>query len=189
MILMKDIISEGHESLTKIAKDVKMPLSKQDQKTLQLMLEYIKNSIDEEVCNRYGLRPSVGLAAPQINNLKRMLAVYSADERDEKLHSYMMVNPKIISHSEELTYLSTGEGCLSITREITGYVMRYKRITVETYLLKENGTLEKVKLRLKGYMAIVVQHEIDHLNGILFTERINPDNPFFVPKGTQPIVF
>jgi peptide deformylase len=189
MLLMKDIIREGHETLQKVAVEVALPMSEEEKETLRNMLQYIKNSIDEEVCAKYGLRPSVGLAAPQINILKRMIAMHTTDEKDEVLHSYMLVNPKIVSHSEELTYLPSGEGCLSIDRTVSGYVMRYKRITVDTYLLKENGNLEKTRLRLKGYVAIVFQHELDHLNGILFPERINKENPFYVPEGAKPIQF
>jgi peptide deformylase len=189
MLLMKDIIREGHETLQKVAEEVQLPMSEEEKETLRNMLQYIKNSVDEEICTKYGLRPSVGLAAPQINLLKRMIAMHTTDEKDEVLHSYMLVNPKIVSHSEELTYLPSGEGCLSIDREVQGYVMRYKRITVDTYLLQENGELEKTRLRLKGYVAIVFQHELDHLNGILFPERINKENPFFVPEGAKPIQF
>lgn len=189
MITMKDIIREGHETLYKVAEEVPIPMPEEDKELLFKMMAYVKNSIDEEKSKKYGLRPAVGLAAPQVNVAKRMTAVYTTDEKNLTLHSYMMVNPKIISHSEELTYLPMGEGCLSIDREVEGLVMRYRRITVETYLLQEDGSLEKARLRLKGYPAIVVQHEIDHLNGILFPSRINPDNPYHIPEGATPIEF
>lgn len=189
MITMKDIIREGHETLYQVAEDVPIPMTEEDKQTLFKMMEYVRNSIDEETAKKYGLRPAVGLAAPQINVPKRMTAIHTMDEKNKKLHSYMLVNPKIVSHSEELTYLPMGEGCLSIDRVVEGYVMRYKRITVDTYLLKDDGTVEKARLRLKGYPAIVAQHEIDHLNGILFPDRINQKNPFHVPDGAQPLEF
>ena len=99
-----------------------------------------------------------------------------------------MINPKIISYSEELTYLDSGEGCLSVDRETHGYVHRHKRITVETYLYDE-GELIKVRLRLKGYVAVVFQHEFDHLNGILFVDRIDKDEPFKIPDNSTPVKF
>lgn len=189
MILMKDIVREGHPTLRQVAEPVQLPVSLEDKQTLKAMMEYIKNSIDDVIGPSCGLRPSVGLAAPQINVPKRMIAVHTTDENDEKLYSYMVINPRIISHSEELTYLSSGEGCLSIDRPVEGYVMRYKRITVEGYFLNENDEVEKKTIRLKGYPAIVFQHEIDHLNGILFPDHINPNNPFYVPEGAKPIIF
>ena len=51
------------------------------------------------------------------------------------------------------------------------------------------GKLVKVTLRLKGYIAIVFQHEYDHLLGTLFVDRINKENPFFIPENSKPIVF
>ncbi|HEY8436454.1 MAG TPA: peptide deformylase [Haloplasmataceae bacterium] len=189
MITMKDIIREGHETLYKVAEEVPIPMPEEDKELLFKMMEYVKNSVNEEIAKKYGLRPAVGLAAPQVNVSKRMTAIHTWDEKNRSLHSYMMVNPKIVSHSEELTYLPMGEGCLSIDREVEGLVMRYRRVTIDTYLLKEDGTLERVRLRLKGYPAVVAQHEIDHLNGILFPQRIHPDNPYFIPEGAVPIEF
>ncbi|QVK18931.1 peptide deformylase [Mycoplasmatota bacterium] len=188
MLTMKDIIREGHPTLQKNASEVSLPMSDIDKKTLFSMMEFVKLSQDEETSQKYNLRPGVGLAAPQINVSKRMIAIHSTNE-DNKLFSYMLVNPKIVSHSVEQTYLMPGEGCLSVDREVPGYVFRPKRITVKGFQLKENGDLTPVSLRLKGYIAIVFQHEIDHLNGVLFTERINKENPFLVPQDIKPIDF
>ena len=173
MITMKDIIRDGHPTLRKVAKEVPMPPSEEDVKILRSLLEFVKNSQNEEIARQYGLRPGVGLAAPQINVSKRMIAVHFHDT-DGKLYSYALFNPKIISHSEEKAYLKSGEGCLSVDKDIPGFVPRYARITVQAYT--EKG--EMIKLRLKGYPAIVFQHEIDHLNGIMFYDHIDKENPF-----------
>jgi len=186
---MKDIIREGHDTLKKVAKEVSLPMSTSDKQTLYSMFEYLKNSQDEQISKEYQIRPGVGLAAPQIDVSKRMLAIHATDETGEHLSSYMLVNPKILSHSEELTYLATGEGCLSIDREVPGHVLRYKKITVTGYQLKEDGELEMITIRLKGYVSIVFQHEIDHLNGILFTDRIDPEQPFNLDTSIKPIEF
>ncbi len=188
MLTMKDIIREGHETLTKVSNEVKLPMSREDKKTLFSMMELIKNSQNKDIAEKYQLRPGVGLAAPQINVSKKMIAIHTLDENN-KLYSYMLVNPKIISHSVEQTFLTSGEGCLSVDREVPGYVLRSKRITIKGYELKENGELASIKLRLKGYVAIVFQHEIDHLNGILFIDRINKENPFLVPENANPLEF
>src|SRR5699024_1723668 len=112
---------------------------------------------------------------------KKMTAIYF--EYDGKQYDYRLVNPKIISHSVEQAYLAGGEGCLSVDEVIEGYVVRYKRITVRAY----NEAGEQVKLRLKGYPAIVFQHEIDHLNGVMFYDHINQDDPFSAPEGASAI--
>ena len=173
MLTMRDIIREGHPTLTQKAKEVKLPLSKKDKQTLKLMMEFIENSLDQELCEKYELRPGVGLAAPQINISKQMLVVKTMDELDEVEHVYLMVNPKIISHSVSKTYIASGEGCLSVDREVEGVVPRHKKITVRSYFFNpDTEELTKKIIKLKGYVGIVVQHEIDHINGILFVERL-----------------
>ena len=78
-----------------------------------------------------------------------------------------------------------GEGCLSVDREVEGFVPRYRRITVEGYNVKG----EKVKLRLRDYISIVFQHEIDHLNGQLFTDRIDKNQPLAPIANAKPLEF
>src|SRR5699024_11639405 len=104
---------------------------------------------------------------------KRLIAVYFS--YNDKQYNYQLINPKIISHSVEQAYQGGGEGCLSVDEGIEGYVIRNKRITVRAYDI--NG--EQVKIRLREYPAIVVQHEIDHLNDIMFYDNLNTDNLFY----------
>lgn len=182
MILMKDIVREDHPILRKVADEVSLPPSNEDKNTLKEMREYLVNSQDPELSVKYNLRPGVGLAAPQINISKRMFAIYLED--NEKLYDYALINPKIISHSVEKAYLTSGEGCLSVDRNVPGYVHRYARITITGY---DVNTEQDVKLRLKGLPAIVFQHELDHLNGVMFYDHINPENPFQVEEGAKPI--
>ncbi|WP_191561853.1 peptide deformylase [Metabacillus idriensis] len=178
MITMDDIIREGHPALRKSAEEVQMPPSDEDKKTLQDLLDYVKNSQDPEMIEKYGLRPGIGLAAPQINVSKRMIAIRMTDEKDI-LHSYALYNPKIISHSVEKSYLTSGEGCLSVDRPVPGYVPRYARIRVKAVTLAG----EEVDLRLRGMLAIVFQHEIDHLNGVMFYDHINEEDPMREPEN------
>jgi peptide deformylase len=185
MLTMKDVIREGHPTLEKKAQEVTLPLDQETKDTLTEMMTFLINSQNPEIAEQYELRPGVGLAAPQINISKRMIAVLSTDETGEKLYKYCLVNPKIISHSVQKTYLPGGEGCLSVDREVEGIVPRYKKIRVRTHLYSpENDTLKQVELRLKGYIAIVLQHEIDHLNGILFPTKVTQVTP-----DLEPIVF
>ena len=89
------------------------------------MNDYLADSYDDELCKKYGLRPGVGLAAPQVGVAKKMLVIMAYDEKGD-FHHYVLVNPKIISTSVELTYLETGEGCLSVTKDYRGLIHRHK---------------------------------------------------------------
>lgn len=172
MILMKDIIREGHKTLTTVAKEVVLPLSGTDKKTLVDLLEYVKNSQDPEMVEKYGLRPGVGLAAPQINVSKRMFAVHAPD-LDNNLYSFAFVNPVITPVGNNIIYLPGGEGCLSVDRITEGLTPRYETIKVEGLAYdQEHDRLSSVSFTVSGYIAIVFQHEYDHLNGILYVSKL-----------------
>jgi peptide deformylase len=178
MLMMDDIIRDGHPTLRTIAVEVPLPASKEDKEILKSLLEYVQNSQNPELALKYGLRPGIGLAAPQINVSKRMIAVHLHDEKGN-LYSYALFNPKIVSHSVEKAYLTSGEGCLSVDENIPGFVPRFARVTIKGTTL--DGV--EVKLRLKGLPAICFQHEIDHLNGIMFYDHIDKLDPFKIIDG------
>lgn len=180
MIQMKNIVREGHPSLRTIADEVSLPPSNEDVQILNDMLTFLKNSQDEEISEKYGLRAGVGLAAPQLGINKRLIVIHFIGHND-KINSYQLINPKIISHSAEKAYLASGEGCLSVDRAVEGYVMRYARVTVQAMDIDGNP----FKIRLRDYPAIVFQHEIDHLNGTMFFDHINQENPFYVPEDAK----
>jgi len=182
MITMEDIIRDGHPTLRKVAEEVTPPPSEEDKNLLKSLLEFVINSQNPEMAEKYKLRPGIGLAAPQINVSKRMIAIYVKDEKGVQ-HSYALFNPKIMSHSVERTYLPSGEGCLSVDEAIPGFVPRYARITVKAITLDGSP----IKLRLKGMLAVVFQHEIDHLNGIMFYDHIDHSNPFKPIENAVPI--
>ncbi|KIL47552.1 peptide deformylase [Jeotgalibacillus campisalis] len=182
MIKMEDIIRDGHPTLREVAKEVPLPPSREDKKTLSDLLQYVMNSQNPEIAQKFGLRAGIGIAAPQINISKRMFAVHLEDGKGD-LHSYALFNPKIISHSVEKSYLTSGEGCLSVDRNIPGYVHRHSRVTVTGFDLEGSP----VKLRLRGLASIAVQHEIDHLNGIMFYDHINLQDPYYEPAGAIPL--
>ncbi len=112
----------------------------------------------------------VGLAAPQVG---RDMSFAVIEARKTKLRpdaaplaKTVIVNPRIISHSRKMEY--DWEGCLSL-ESVRGLVPRYKEITVEC----EDASGKKILRKLKGYHARVFQHEIDHLNGILYVDRMD----------------
>ena len=181
MILMKNIIREGHKTLETVAKDVKLPLSNTDKKLLKDLLQYVKNSQNEDMVEKYGLRPAVGIAAPQVNVSKRMFACHVQDF-DGTLYSYALVNPVLIKKSQEIIYLPGGEGCLSVDRETEGITPRYKSVTFEAlHYDAKSDQLIPVKLELEGYVGIVFQHEFDHINGILYTMKLFDELPHAKP--------
>lgn len=182
MLTMNDIVREGDPALREVAKDVSIPPTNEETKLLEDMLLFLKNSQDDEIARVYELRAGVGLAATQLGISKRMIAIHFEDA-NEKKYSYGLFNPKIVSHSVEKAYLTSGEGCLSVDRSVEGYVPRYARITLKATDLEGN----EIKLRLRDYAAIVFQHEIDHLNGVMFYDHINKDNPLFAPENAKAI--
>lgn len=173
MITMDQIIREGHPTLRMKAEEMQLPLTEEEKKTADDMLEFLKNSQNPEIASKYGLRPGIGLAANQIDVPKRMFALHLIDEGTEPL-SMTIINPKIVSHSAQKVYLPGGEGCLSVDRDVPGFVPRYAKITFKGFT--PEGT--PLKKRLKGMQAIAFQHELDHLNGVMFYDHIDPDEPF-----------
>ena len=151
------------------------------------MLQFLKNSQDPVIAEKMGLRGGVGLAAPQLDISKRIIAVLVPNmpnkDGNPPKETYalqtVMYNAKVVAHSVQDAALAEGEGCLSVDREVSGYVVRHARVTID-YFDKEG---EKHRIKLKGYNAIVVQHEIDHTNGIMFYDRINEKDPFAIKEG------
>jgi peptide deformylase len=168
---MKDIIREGNKKLENKALFVTIPLKLKDIKLIREMNDFLKNSQDEEIRSKYKLRSGVGLAAPQLGIPKRICAIYLVFP--DKTIEYNLVNPIITKKSTELIYLENGEGCLSVDRETTGITPRYRAITVSgfNYNLSTN-LLEEIEIEFSEYVSIVVQHELDHLDGILFTKKM-----------------
>ena len=127
----------------------------------------------EEYSEKYDLRPGMGLSFVQIGILKRIFVV-SEEIEEGKFNRYVVINPRVKSMSEELIYVGEGEGWLSVNREVEGIVPRHARITVEAY--DENGDLYDIRVRED--MAVAFQHELDHLDGILFVDKIDKKNPY-----------
>lgn len=167
------ILDEKNKVLHQVSKDVSFPLTKRDQDNIKSMLKYLKMSQIETYSKKYNLRPGMGLSYVQIGELKRIFVICDEVE-DNKFENYVIINPTITSVSEELIYVGEGEGCLSVNREVDGIVPRHARITISCY--DETGHL--IKMRAREDLAVAFQHEIDHLNGILFTDKIDPKNPF-----------
>jgi peptide deformylase len=110
--------------------------------------------------------PGVGLAAPQVNIPLRLIVIEYGSEEDEEAPKklYTMVNPEITRTSTE-TILGT-EGCLSVPG-IVGEVERFEALTVKG--CSRRG--QPITIKAKGWLARIFQHEIDHLDGVIFVDR------------------
>ena len=125
--------------------------------TIQNMIEDMSSAMYEA--------PGVGLAAIQVG-FDQSIIVYDISPRDEKRSLHVLINPKIIS--SEGTTISENEGCLSVP-DFRADVKRSASILVEGF----DGKEKPLRIEAHGHLAVVLQHEIDHLNGILFIDRIS----------------
>ena len=173
---MLRIVKDTEPSLRQRSAAVETPLSTENQALIDEMLKYLLLSQDEKYRQKHpDCREGVGLAAPQVGHNLRMLVIsYATGDEKDPLVQYQLCNPRIVRSSVKKCYLNGGEGCLSVDQEHRGRVYRDYKIVVEAYDAKQKAN---VTITARGYDAIVLQHEIDHLDGILFYDRIDKINP------------
>lgn len=140
------------------------PILRQKAKKIEQIDDDVQNLIDAmlETLEK-NPRGGVGLAAPQVGFSRRLLLAKNSREKDGKM--YPLINPEITNRSQE-TGLAF-EGCLSIP-EVWGQVERSLKIIVKA----ENRMGKKITLKAAGFFARVLQHEVDHLDGILITDKM-----------------
>lgn len=166
------IIKDNNPIMRKRSLPVDMPLSKEDKDTLDMMLEHLKLSQDEEYAKRHNIQPGVGMAAIQIGLLKRMFVIYY--QNDKEIVQYQLVNPQILETSVKKCALEAGEGCLSVPKPHEGLVHRYYKMKLKAYDALQN---KDIIISATGYDAVVLQHEYDHLDGKFYYDRINKEAP------------
>lgn len=142
--------------------------------TISKMVTYI-DACYEEKDRKYKIKAGIAVAAPQMGLLKKIIYIHFKEGDVE--HRYLLANPKIVSQSMIFSYLSSGEGCLSVKQDIKGYVPRNYKIIVEGIDLL---TGEKVSFSAVELLSICLQHEIDHLDGILYQDHIDKKSPMHV---------
>ena len=166
---------------------VPLPLSADDNKIMQEIIEYVKWSRDPQLNQGRARHSAVGLAANQIGYAKQMFYMhYKLDTEDAPASTIKaVINPKIIQYSQAITFLPKGEGCLSVEHndDYPGIVPRHQKIVVEFYDYLQGKTVVET---LRNFEAIVFQHEFDHLQGHLYYERIDKANPEYIdPEWTS----
>lgn len=164
-----DIIFDSDPRMRMRSENVSLPLSDEDRELLLALHSYVKRSQDDEICEADNLSPAVGLAAIQVGVAKKMIAVVVDDEDGETIE-FALANPRIVNKSKAKATLSTGEGCLSVPEAHPGHVARHNHIKVKAY---DALTDQEITIEAEGYLAIVLQHEIDHLSGVLYYDRID----------------
>lgn len=172
-----NILDEKDKRLRLKSVSFDSPVAKEEKEMVEDMIKHLTYSQIEEYEKKYNLRPGMGLAFPQVGINKRLIVIVNEYQKG-KFENYVVVNPKVISHSEEMIAADAGEGCLSVNREVDGHVPRYARVTVTGLDIDGNY----IKIRAREDLSIAFQHEIDHLDGILFYDRINKKKPFFSEK-------
>ena len=152
---LRTIREEGDEILRKKSREVELD---------DITGEKIQCLIDDmiETMHHYN---GVGLSAVQVGILKRVVVIDVSDEKEKK-PEYVLINPVIIKTKGEK---ECDEGCLSFPNQF-GKVMRPTEVVVEFY----NRKGEKTKLKAKELLAQAVCHECDHLDGVLFVDKVEP---------------
>lgn len=145
-----NVLKEPNETLRTKAVDID---------PAEIQRDRVQSLIDDMIATMYASN-GVGIAGPQVGAHERVIIVETGRGAAEAF-----VNPKIVSAS--FRKVDSEEGCLSVPG-VFGIVKRHKNVTVEAY----NREGQKVKMKAGGLPAIIFQHEIDHLDGVLFIDRV-----------------
>ena len=174
----KNLVFDNNPELREVCQEIQLPLSEEVIELAQAMREYVINSVIEEKAIELDLAPAVGIAAPQVGHNIRLCAINFSD--DEGNVDLILINPVIMKKSKDLVYLESGEACLSVADKKEGFVPRHATIKIK--YIDING---RIKTHIAhDFEAIVIQHELDHLDGVLFYDRINKNDPFKIPPNS-----
>lgn len=143
--------------------------------TRSLIADMRQATLDWEKNRKHEL--GVALAAVQVDQLERVVVIRNNFDDKEDLTFIALINPEIVKLEGEIVY--DHEGCLSVP-DVYGLVPRHSKIRVKA--LNENG--HEIRLKASGFLARILQHEIDHTNGVVFIDHIKDQpNAFFKLKA------
>jgi peptide deformylase len=139
------------------------PVLRTEAVPVAVLTEEVRRLIEDMFDTMYA-EDGVGLAAPQVGVSQRVIVI---DPRDPEILPFALVNPEIVEFSDEVERAE--EGCLSIPglKELVD-----RSYAVRVHGLNRDG--ERVALEAEGFLARILQHEVDHLDGILFVDRVSP---------------
>jgi peptide deformylase len=163
--------------LRKQCSDLSLPINEQDQELINRMVSYIDYGYETKE-KHPKVRIGIAIAGPQVGLLKNIIYIHCKVNKDE--YRYLLMNPKIVGESITYAYLSKGEGCLSVEKDVPGIIKRRNKIIVKAYDLLNNKDIE---IKAEGILAICLQHEIDHLSGVLYYDHINKEHPNAVDRS------
>ena len=158
--------------MTKLAlREYPNPILHQKAQVVKKIDDALRTFLDDMLETMY-LDHGVGLAAPQVGVSKRMIVIDAEQKDDEQTglnksgNPMFLINPEIIYHSEETIFYC--EGCLSVPGQ-SADVERYQKIKVRYQ--DKSGAVKEIEA--EDYLAVVLQHEIDHLDGILYIDHLS----------------
>ncbi len=169
------IVQFGNPILEQSSEPVTFPISISEEKVINKIITYLTKNPES----------AAGLAAPQIGVSKKICGVRRLDleNRETNFDILLMINPSIIWTSNELS--TEWEGCLSINYgDLWGQVTRPERVTVKYY----DQTGVEHEETFSGYQSHIVQHEIDHLNGILFLKYVTDPSELYTTEELKEIL-
>ena len=166
------ILDDTNKILSMKCKDVSFPLNDKDLLLVNKMVNYIDASYEERD-QEFDIKGGIAIAAPQVGCDKKIIYLHFFDGQEEQ--KYLLANPKIVATSVAMCYLKSGEGCLSVKKEYQGHVKRFNKVKVEAFDMLNN---KPITINAEGLLSICLQHEIDHLSGILFYQRIDKKTAF-----------
>ncbi|MGL4952025.1 MAG: peptide deformylase [Mycoplasma sp.] len=151
-------------------------ITQDDLTIISRMVSYVDSCYDN-TCSKHKIRPGIAVAAPQMGLFKKIIYIHFDDDKEYK---YLLANPEIIAKSQVFSFVNGGEGCLSVAKDQKGNIPRNYKIIVRAIDL---FTGEIVEISAVELLSICFQHEIDHLDGILYTDKINKEKPLYIdPK-------
>lgn len=162
----EDIITLPHKHLRQKSRKVRNV----SDDVSNLVQEMIDAALDWEDSRPHEI--SAALAAVQIDRLERVVIVRSDFEEKEKREFSVLINPEIVKYEGDIA--TDYEGCLSV-KDVYGKVPRHTKIRVKAIGIDGNP----IRFKADGFLARVIQHEIDHTNGILFVDHIRDDKDAF----------
>ncbi len=177
----EDIVQDSNPILREVSQVVEFPLNKENKLIMHKMIDFVRrsqNPLDDE---DEKLPSAYGISAIQLGFKKKMFYIRIEDMDGENWEEFALINPELIEKSEQKSFLANGEACLSVKEKHKGYVYRNHKIVLRAI---DFFTDREVEIEAKGLAAIVLQHEYDHLLGILFYDRINVLDPYFKIKNS-----